>query len=208
MEDVKDHVSKEETEEVEESTESEESTKESESSEVDYEAELSKLREERDRYKDLNRKTSGALAEERRRRKELEGSSEKDDFPEVDGKIKEILSKYEQERTADVIEDVLESLTDNPKKQELIRDIYENDLKPTGLTKRAIKNDLQKAMVLADRNLYESAQKKQLEKSEAQKKALETAKGDISGGKPETKLSSKQYSSREKAFLQKFGVKV
>lgn len=126
---------------------------------IDYEAELEALKEE----KKKNFVFAKARVEAKKAKEEVIDTPEE---PEDDTKDTVLRVKQEvyAEMAKDIIEDELARLSNNPKKQELIRYHYENSVLKTGISRKAILNDLENAYAITEKRI---AQKRKNEESEA-----------------------------------------
>lgn len=197
VKETKGEVHSEEKTEVETKVETEVET------EVNYKAELEKVKAEKEKLEEVARKQAGALREERRLRKQGEQSEE---APE-DKVVSKVIDEIEKRRIADDIEATLEEMTPNQEERELIRHHYENSIKSTGSTRRAIKADLENAKLLANKSRFLSEAEKKVKKEMAERKAVEDAQGKVTP-EPREEEDKKEFSPKEKAFLKRYGVKV
>lgn len=177
---------------------------------IDYEAELAKYKAKAER-EEATRKYE--RAERKRLEKELESKTE--EFVEVDKQVDldtiverklETIRKQERE---DVIDDLLLELSDNPHERELVRTVYQERIRPTGYSKMSIKNDLEEAMLIANRSRLESIAfqkaKEKVRTSMAQEKAMlnsASTGGSVGRDQPEATPS---YNSNEMRWLGRVG---
>lgn len=88
--------------------------------------------------------------------------------------LKRGFEEIKQSLTADIAKDTFEEelvkLTTNPKKQELIRQHYENSIVKTGTSKASVRSDLEKALAIADGALL----RKRVTETKLAKEAAET----------------------------------
>jgi len=126
-------------EEVDEVESTEESNEES-TDEIDYKAELERVKAERDNYKN-------GLLTEKLKRKDLEREEEIDDDDEESGSVKAIVQK---ELSKIKTKEMLSSISDNPDEQALILEHYNNSINKSGYTDDKIVSDLLKAKALAN----------------------------------------------------------
>jgi hypothetical protein len=194
-EEVSEEQKQNQTEETQETTE--------EKPEIDYKAELAKAEEKAKRAKEI-------AQWERSKRKQLQKqeSTEVEEQSETD--IDSKLAELRREQAQDMIDDELDSITPNEDEKKLIQKIYESRITPTGYTRRAIKEDLALAKIIANRPLYE---KQLVEKAKAQaKKELEeersmvgassgTSSGRRSPSAPQKVLSEAE--NKWNAFIEK-----
>jgi hypothetical protein len=208
--------SKEETTQVEESKEeatSEESTEESSEESTEEESQEPSID-----YKALAEKRLEAIKRMDKTYKEVKKTKDDDSGestpseakPDLD--ISDIVKQqtnaaieaYKRESAADVIDTALEDLTDNIDERDLIKLVYEHEIKPSGFSKSAITTDLKKAMAIAnlpklEAQLIKKAEQK-AKKSEAESQQMKSA--SASGGvgrKPPAKIEKR--SASEQTFL-------
>lgn len=173
----------------------------SEESDIDYKAELEKAQEEK-------RKISGALAEERRLRKEAQQAAT-DKPADTDALVEDIYGKLEKRRADDEVDEVIESMTSNSDEQALIKELYTNRLKPTGFSRKAIKADIESAYLLANRSKFLTDAEKKARKALAEEKALKDNQGSPKSKteKGEKKENWSLFTQEEKDLLKRRGLK-
>ena len=166
---------------------------------IDYEAELNRLKE-------LDRHKSGALKEERERRREAErklAESEEETIDEdsVSSVVKKVLAEERKARVADELDGILDSQCKDSKYRDLVRFHYENTIKPTGESRAAIERDIARCKLLANESKYIS---------EAQKKARrDNAEGAVfirEGGNP--KSLKNEPTGKKGVFVSRDGTEV
>jgi hypothetical protein len=180
------------------------------SQEIDYKAEFKRLKE-------LDRKKSGALKEERERRKTAESKLGEN---EADGKEitdKDLSASIRQVLNEDRLDEILESECPDSSHRDLVKYHYENTIRPSGGSRTAIRKDIDRCKLLADEGKYISEAQKRAKKSEAEKtafvndaKKVRTTKED--GGKKGSYKgrdgeSVSPESKSERKLLDVFGVK-
>lgn len=207
-EDVKHDEAVEETTEVEETDGNSEADNGENQDTVDYLAELEK-------QKELNRKKTGALKEERERRREAERKlaegSEREDT-DISSVVRQVLNE-------DRFEELLEDECPSADYRELVRYHYENTIRQSGSSRAAIKRDIARCKLLADEAKYMSEAEKRFKKSEAEKKAyMKDGKEVRSNNDARSRDSKGQFvdiegnvieakTREEKELLKRFGVK-
>lgn len=159
---------------------------------VDYKSEAEK-------YRKLADERLGALKriQEARTRKEETPLEPEEGDSTVLKLVKEELDRF-QSKT--VLEDELVRITDNPDERELVRLVYENDLKISGASRDDVKSALRKALAIANLPKLEAQLRektaKEVKKSIAEDKSM--SEGSMSGGagrqppKSETKVAPGQ----------------
>jgi hypothetical protein len=178
--------------------------------EKDYEAEL-------DRYKKK-------LAQQIRANERLQKAKYPEAEPEggasapediealVDQKAQEKVEALRRDLAVEAIENILDKLTDNAHERELIKTVYEHEVKPSGWTKAELEADLKKAYLIANADRFEAEVTKkaqsQVRKSMAEEKAvLNASKGaSVAGGvgrEPPQADPMESLNEREKAWLGK-----
>ena len=163
-----------------------------ESPAVDYKSEAEK-------YRKIAEERLGALKrmQEARSRKEETPDEPEEDDSTVLKLVDERLNRFQ---TQAVLEDELARITDNPDERELVRLVYENDLKISGASRDDVKSALRKALAIANLPKLEAQLRektaKEVKKSIAEDKSM--SEGSMSGGagrqppKSETKVSPGQ----------------
>lgn len=147
-----------------------------ESPAVDYKSEAEK-------YRKIAEDRLGALQRMQKARNQKE---ETPDEPEEDSNdvlklVDERLNRFQSQA---VLEDELARITDNPDERELVRLVYENDLKVSGATRDDVKSALRKALAIANLPKLEAQLRektaKEVKKSIAEDKSM--SEGAASGG--------------------------
>lgn len=182
IEEIEEEVQEEETleeaedQDVEDVEETEEETKEDED-DIDYDAELEALKE----HKKHNFDNAKARIEKKKGTQSVSV-----DVDEIVSRVTSVLSDQTKE---DFIEAELE-LIKNPKKRELVRHHYENSVVKSGISRKAIRDDIQKALAITDHSML---LKRQGEASEARKAKMTIAKGGAGGGQPSNASTKKSW---------------
>ena len=193
-----------------EATEVEETTGEStsESTGVDYKAEHDRLIAERDKYKRESEQKGRDLRDIRREKREERETqtteSSESTGPDVDAAIQKGLDKIERRRIQDEIEDTLYNLIKNSDERELVRVIYEDQLRPSGFTRSAIRKDIRRARILANSSKIEAEVERKVRKDVAQEKAMRNSSSNTRGKVSEEGASAPNMSSAEKKWSEKF----
>jgi len=154
-----------------------------ESPAVDYAAELAKYKDKLSEAEKIAEKRLKALeriskAKDAAPEVADEPTEKSDDFEAIiERKTTERLERFQREQAADVIDDILDSFSDDANEKSLVKTLYENgEVKPSGYTRKAIEADIKKAFLLANAPRLESIalEKAQirLKKQEAEKKAI------------------------------------
>lgn len=183
----------EDTKVEDETTEKDSST----DSTVDYKAEYARLQAERDKYKEIANNQRIALQRKNKAKQEDDEESE-DPGVELIGKA---LEKFEAKRRQEDVEDILEGITSNADERDLIRHIYENDLRQSGFSKRAIQADLEKARILANRSKYEAEAERKVKKGIAEETAMRNAGSSSVRSKVEEATTDVKLNRTEKSFV-------
>lgn len=168
---------------------------------VDYKAEAEKLRA-------IASRQAGAIRELRKERK-AEAEEEPDDKEEIHdgnvaGIVRQELSRIERQRVDGDIEDTLDELTNDPDERELIKLLYETKLSPSGFSKRALREDLMSAKLLANKDKFMAKAEANVRKGMASRAAMMTA-----GMRPAAKVNDeapKTVTREEARFLKKWGI--
>lgn len=162
----------------------------SEESEIDYKAEYEK-------YKEIANNQRIAL----QRKNKAKQDDDNDTQDPVEEIIDKALERAEVKRREEDIEDMLESISSNPDERQLIKHIYENDLRQSGFSKRAIQADLEKARILANRGKFVAEAERKAKKSIAEEAVLKQTSSSSVKAKVEEAQADKKLSRREKSFL-------
>lgn len=128
---------------------------------VDYKAELEKAKEQTENYKtglsnekEISKRRQekiDKLEKEEPKKEEIDTSTI---LTQVRDVVREELTVSKREDQADFVNEVENSMSDNPDERELIRHYYDNSLIKTGSSKENIIGDFQKAKVLANQSKY------------------------------------------------------
>lgn len=128
-----------------ENDESDGATDSEEDTDIDYKAELARVTEEKENYK------NGMLAA----KDKLKNKKPSIDPEEIARIVGEAVQKEVQTLTGMFTKNTLEtsiaSMTSNKAKQDLIRFHYENSIVKTGTDPQSLKNDLENALLIADK---------------------------------------------------------
>jgi hypothetical protein len=102
---------------------------------------------------------------------------------------------------------VLDRLASDPAKRQLILFHYQNSIRQTGFTRAAMENDLQNALILADkpRIIKENSEMKQTVK--AKNSMTSSARGSNQDFNTPEKNNKPKLSAEEKALLARRGLK-
>ena len=119
----------------------------------------------------------------------------------ISKKAEEIFEKKQAESAKDTISEVLSSLSEDEEEQKQILDTYENVLKHTGLTKSAIKGDLEKALALVNAEKLRTKTKEEIEREEKRKSAEKATSNPSHSSTRKPPTANKTYTSEEQSFL-------
>lgn len=185
--------------EAEETADQDASTDETNDGEIDYQAELERLQTERDNYKEGLLAAKAKLKEKTPPKAEVKEEVSKEDLSPLEEEIRELRS--------DRLESVLDRLTSDPAKRQLILFHYQNSIRQTGFTRAAMENDLQNALILADkpRIIKENSEMKQTVK--AKSSMTSSARGSNQDSKTPDKSNKPKLSAAEIALLARRGLK-
>ena len=187
---------------------------ESKADELDYKAELDRYKEKLEREKRTREYERGERKRLEKRVDELEttpktGETISEETPSVEEIVERKLETIRRDERADVIEDEIASLTDNPYEQELVRSVYENEVRPSGWSRKAIKEDLVKALLWANRSKLEETAlknaKRKIAKDQATTKAVEASASTTGSVGREPPQSTPSYSQQEQRWLSRVG---
>lgn len=190
-----------------------------EPSEVDYAAELDRLRKERDNLREgiKNEKAKNKRRSERDEPEEEsfddEDSSSPQDTSSMEDRIVERVSRlaYEQQQQFEAnkerehIDTTLRQLSESEGEMDLIKYHYDNSIKHSGYSKQSINNDLQTAKLLANRSrLMDENEELRLA---LQSKATLNDKPQFGGAKTfqPSSNSKVKVTKTEKKLLERYG---
>lgn len=149
---------------------------------VDYALELKKaleinekLAEERDNYKQGMLSAKGKL-------KAKDSDEEIDIATLVQNAVNTAIEPIKQTISKPIVDSIIDSFTTDPDKKALIKFHYENSIKQTGTTQEAIKEDIENALLIADKKVL-TKKVKELSLSVANRSSMSTT-GQGSGSKP------------------------
>jgi hypothetical protein len=114
---------------------------------VDYKAELEKIRQERDNYKEGMLKAKGKLKE-----KKEEDEDEEDNDEKINKLVDEKVNSLKVEFNSVTVDSLIDSISTNPDEKNLIKEHYENSIVKSGSSLDAIKRDLENAKLIANRS--------------------------------------------------------
>jgi hypothetical protein len=180
---------------------------ESKEEETDWKAVAEKQKE---RVRQLN----GALKEERSKRKEAqkkedsdEGEKEEsnDEGNDIDARIQRAVREALAGNAPDTLEAVLESKVANPDKRELVKSLYETRITKTGNSRRAIEDDIELAILAADREAYQLNAKREARKEVAQKEVLKKSSMGVPSKAP---TEAEHYSKEDRAIAREMKMDV
>jgi len=175
---------------------------------IDYEAELAKIKEERENYK------QGMLNAKAKLKEKEDEPGEEESIPpsiNVDEITQQVTEQVRQQIDShlvadrqDFLQDTLNSLSDNVKERELIQYHYENTINKSGYSKSAIANDMANAKILANKSKLIS-ENEELRQALIAKNSLSNA-GVGSTYRTVEEKSEVPLTEDDKAFLKKRGL--
>lgn len=112
---------------------------------VDYKAELEKIKQERDNYKQ-------GMLNAKERLKENRGDDNEIDEDKFNRLVDEKINSLRGDINLATVDTILSNLSTNPDEQALIKEHYNSSIVKTGSSIDAIKSDLQNAKLLANRS--------------------------------------------------------
>lgn len=180
--------------------------------EVDYKAELERYRERAEREKRL-RIYERTQNRERRR---VEASTEEVPEPtepiaNVDELLDSRLERLEKSRVRDEIDDILSEMSEDSYERELVREVYDTEIRPTGYSRKAIREDLKKAYIIANQakieSFLEQAKSGRRSQAKAQTEAMQKATGGRGEGRAEPVADGALagYTQEEQKWLSRVG---
>lgn len=165
-----------------------------ETNEIDYEAELLK---ERKRRENAEKK----IVELKR---EAKNEDEEDPDELINRRIDERVSLALRDSSADTVESELLDITANDKERELIKYHYENSIKQSGYNKVSIRQDLERARLIANESkiLKETSELREALKSKA------TIGRGQSNNQDRKVVEDRKFSKADLAFMKARGIKL
>lgn len=180
-------------------------------SEIDYKAELERIKALVEVKDNRLNKAEHKIVELKKELGESDEDDTSDDDPYgvqdiVKREVERITSSLKQDMVGDVIDEELNRLSDSQDERELIKYHYNNTIKSTGVSRKSIQEDLRSAYLLAN-------QKKFLKENEELKAAIKSQATKSKGGndsnqKPLKAEESKgiKLSAADIAFCKKRGI--
>lgn len=187
---------------VEETTKAEET----QDNGVDYKSILAEREAEIEKLKMVANNQRVALQKQRKETKKTQSTPDEEESA-AERAARLAVQEVETRRREEDIESIVESLTDNEDEAKLIMLTYENDIRHAGYSKKQIKDDLEKAQLLANRTKFMAKAEKQARKSVAEEAALKGA-SQQPPSKVEEPEKKRRLTAAEKKYLRKFGVDV
>ena len=182
-----------------------------EKTEVDYEAELARLEKERDEAINGKKKAEDKIVQLKRDGKnkvETEGFEE--DAPDesdvneiVEKKISEEREKLRRELAQDSLEAEFEKISD-PKERQLVQFHYENTIRTTGISRQAIRNDVERARILANAAKVKKTISEVAESAKAKATTRSVSAGNNQDIEP---VENTNLSQADIALLARYGLK-
>ena len=186
---------------------------ESSSDDAEYEAQLAELRSKLEKSEAKADNYKKALKKERGKKDEVVDESPSPDLEtkissRLDERLKELEDAQERKMAdmrvdlaSQVFEEELLNLSGNKKEQELMREHYRNSVKSSGLTRDAIRRDLQLCKAAANMHRIQFGQDPE------GASGFTTAMSAGTSGKPSSPGRAKTpLSAEEEKLLKKFGV--
>lgn len=195
----------EKTEELEEVEESEEETPEEEAAEESIDAYKEALEQEVARRERAEKKILKLKKEPKEEPSEVTAPvADANDVIEAARMLlrEELLSSREEE-VGEILEETLDSLTNNASERELIEYHYNNTINKSGVTKKSIQSDLENAKLLANKAQL-MGENRELKAALVSKSTTSHAP-EFSGRRLEEKRGPK-LSGADKTLLKKFGL--
>lgn len=187
----------------EEQTSTTDTSNEATPSSIDYKAEAEAYKAKLEREKQIADERLEAIKRLQQSKYERKDDEDEDEDPRH--VVRKELESWKRSQLQDVLDAELESISDDPHERELVKLVYENEIKQTGLSKKAIQSDLKKALAIANLPKLEAQMrgriKAEVTKSSAQDTAMSA--GAVSGGSGRAPLQKKEppMSAGEKAFM-------
>lgn len=186
-------------------------SQDAEESEIDYKAELERVKALLEVKDNRLIKAEHKIVELKKESDESDEETSDDDDPYgvqdiVKREVERITGSLKQEMLGDVVEEELNRLSDSPDEKELIKYHYNNRIKSSGVSRKAIQEDLRSAYLLANQSkfLKENEELKAALKSEATK-----SKGGTGSNQKPLKAEEKteiKLSAADLAFCKKRGI--
>jgi hypothetical protein len=186
-------------------------SQEAEESEIDYKAELERVKALLEVKDNRLIKAEHKIVELKKESEESieENSDDSDPYGVQDivkREVERITSSLRQDMIGDVIEEELNNLSNSNDEKELIKYHYNNTIKPSGVNRNSIKEDLKSAYLLAN-------QKRFLKENEELRAALKSESTKSKGGTGSNQKPLKaeettniKFSAADLAFCKKRGI--
>ncbi len=178
--------------------------------EVDYKAELEKVSAnlEKAEHKIVELKTKKEEPKDEFAFVDETVDSEEDIDSKIANKVQEALvasrAEMVKELMGDVINEELSNLSSNEDEKKLIKLHYENSIKQSGLSREAIKEDLNKAYLIANQSKFLKERKEMVEAIKAKNSIQNSSVGNNQIHEKPTKIPT--LSEADIAFCRKHGI--
>lgn len=174
---------------------------------IDYEAELERLQLEKAKAEEDAENYKKGLLAAKKKLKDAKNADIEEEKPTmsdeiksmVSNAIKEAITPLTQSFVKPTVDKVLESFSNDPFKRELIKFHYENSIIKSGTSEEAIREDLENALMIADKKVLKK-NLKELSIS-VQNRANMSGQGTGSSSKPDVKketMTQEQIDSLKK----------
>lgn len=181
---------------------------------IDYAAKLEEYKSKLEKAEKLGEKRLKALE----RISKSKGESEPEEALEeeepqadidslIEKKTSERLNKLRVEESSEVIDEILNELSDNEQERALVKEVYGHEVVTSGFSRAAITKDLKKAFLLANAERFEAIAfekaKAKVRKDNAQDKAASvSAAGATTPGREPPKVEEPTlYTDRDQKWL-------
>lgn len=185
-----------------------------EDSSIDYKRLAEKYKESLDREKEIarfEREKAKRLKKHLKKTSDdgTEDTSEGNDIQAlIDQALEEKLDTVRTELTESAYEDALDEITHDPHEREAVDAIYKTILKPTGVSKKAIAEDVRRAWLIAHEDHIEEIMKR---KAKAEVKQADAQKAAMTQGKAPTSRrpvsTGSNLSPEERALFDNLNIK-
>lgn len=163
---------------------------------IDYRAELEKLQQERDNYKEGMLSAKDKL----KKLKAEEGGKDRSDIDEIKEEIRREMEGIKRGFVEDYVQENITSLAETQDEANLIKYHYENTLVQTGTSKTDIETDIKRAKLLANYGRYERELK---EIKRALSSEMTREKGGDYGSQREPHISDVELTPADKQVVER-----
>lgn len=181
---------------------------ESSNKEIDYEAELARVKTERENYKTafLNEKDKNKRSGSQNRHND-DDDDDKNDRVDLNSEIEkireELRGEFDQIKSGfigDAVSGMVQSLSENDKEAELIKYHYENTINKSGVSRDAIERDLRRAKLLANESRIEKQYSQMLRTLESERNKY---RGSVAGSQKKDSAQEIELNAQEQQIVER-----